>query len=148
MSSIEKTKSIEAVMIIEIIGKPPEHLTETLEDMINQIGAEKGVNIIGTKIRKPVLMKDQKEFYTSFAELEIKVETVLELTLLMFKYMPSHIEILSPQSFQLSNNELNEVLNEIIRRLHGYDEVARVIQAEKVILENKLKDLLGKKDEK
>ena len=37
MSSIEETKNIKAVMIFEIIGKPPEHLNETLDSIINKI---------------------------------------------------------------------------------------------------------------
>ena len=36
MSSIEETKGIQAVMIIEVIGRPPKHLTETLEKIINE----------------------------------------------------------------------------------------------------------------
>ena len=45
-----ETKGIQAVIIIEVIGKPPEHLTETLNEIINKIDAEKGINVTG-KIR-------------------------------------------------------------------------------------------------
>ncbi len=148
MSLTENTSGIKATMIIEIIGRPPEHLTKTLKNMIKEMGKEKGIKITGEKTKDPVLMKDQKDFYTSFAEVEVELETVMDIAKIMFKYMPAHIEILSPERLQISNNDLNEVFNEIARRLHGYDEVARVIQAEKTILENKLRDLLEKKDDK
>ena len=40
----------------------------------------------------------------------------------------------------MSNNDLNDILNELTRRLHGYDEIVRMIQAEKTILETKLRE--------
>ena len=88
----------------------------------------------------PILMKDQKDFYTSFAEIEVEVERILELVILMFKYMPAHIEIIYPETIALQNNDWNDILNELTRRLHGYDEIARVVQTEKEILEKKLRD--------
>ena len=90
-------------------------------------------------------MKDQKNFYTSFAEVEIEVEEIFGLIILMFKYMPAHIEIIYPELIALTNNGWNEVLNELTRRLHGYDEIARVVQAEKLILEKKLREVLEDK---
>lgn len=143
-----ETKGINAVMIIEVIGKPPEHLTETLNKMISQIDEEKGVNVKEKKLNEPVLMKDQKDFYTSFAEIGIEVEEILEIAMLMFKYMPAHIEIISPELIALTNNGWNEILNELARRLHGYDEIARIIQVEKNILEKKLKEGMKEKQTK
>ena len=90
-------------------------------------------------------MKDQKDFYTSFAEIEIEIEKILDLAILMFKYMPAHVEIIQPEIIALQNNDWNDILNELTRRLHGYDEVARIIQTEKVILEKKLRDILEEK---
>jgi len=89
-----ETKGIRAAMIIEIIGKPPEHLTETLDNIIKQIDEEKGVVIKEKKINEPVLMKEQKDFYTGFAEIEVEIEEIVDLAMWMFKYMPAHIEII------------------------------------------------------
>lgn len=140
MSSTD-VKKIRAVMIMEVIGKPPEYLTETLENIYKNIDGEKGVHVVEKRINEPILMKEQKEFYTSFAELEVEVEEILQLASLMLKYMPAHIEIISPELIALTNNGWNDILNETVRRLHGYDEIARIVQTEKIILENKLRDL-------
>jgi len=144
---IEDSKGIRAIMILEVLGRPPEHLTETLEKLAKEIDEEKGVDVKEKKINEPILMKDQKEFYTSFMEIEVEVEEILILAILMFKYMPAHIEIITPELIILSNNGWNDVLNELTRRLHGYDEMARVLQAEKNILEKKLKGNLGNSKE-
>ena len=139
--SSDETKKIRAMLVIEVIGRPPEHLNETLENMIKQIGEEKGVEVKEKKIHEPREMQENKEFFVNFAEVEVEVEEVLYLAVLMFKYMPAHIEIIHPEKILMTNHGFNDILNELTRRLHGYDEVARIIQAEKAILEKKLKEL-------
>ncbi len=149
MSSDEReTRNIRAILIVEVIGRPPEHLTETLNNIISKIDEEKGVDVKEKKLHESVLMKEQKDFYTSFAEVEIEVEEILNLAILMFKYMPANVEILSPELIALTNNGWSDIFSELTRRLHGYDEVARIIQVEKNILEKKLREVLEKKDGK
>ena len=46
----------------------------------------------------------------------------------MFKYMPSHLEIVEPEKFILTNVGFGDILNEITRRLHRYEELVRVMQ--------------------
>jgi hypothetical protein len=133
-------KKIRAMFILEILGKPKEYLTETLEKIIEEIGKEKGIKIIGKKINPPELIKDQDQFYTTFAEVEIEADNILLISILMFKYMPAHIEIVSPQNISLTNSDFEEVLNELTRRLHGYEEIVRIMQNERLILQNKLKE--------
>ncbi len=142
-------KKINTMFILEVIGRPAEHLTETLENLSNQIAEEKGVKIIEKKINEPALMKEQKDFYSSFMEIEIETDNILYLAILLFKYMPAHVEIISPQNLTLSNSGFNDLFNELTRRLHGYEEIARILQTEKMILENQLKTIIeGKKEEK
>jgi hypothetical protein len=114
------------------------------------MGEEKGIKVIEKKIKEPVPMKEQKEFFVSFMEVELEADEILNLAFLMFKYMPSHVEILSPQNLVLSNAGFNDLLNELTRRLHEYEEITRMLQAEKMILENQLKTIVGveKKEEK
>lgn len=145
--SLGNTKNIKVSIIIEIAGRPPEHLTETLEDIIKKIGEEKGVEIINKQINDPVLMKNQKDFYTSFAVVEIEIDDIAILSHIAMNYMPAHIEIIEPELIAFTNNGWNDLFNGILQRLHKYDEVARIMQSEKKILENKLKSLLEKKKE-
>lgn len=143
MNSDRETKGIRIVMILDVIGRPPEHLITSLEEIINEIDKEKGVIVKSKEIKKPRLMKDQKNFYTTFGEIEIEVEELLYLVILLFKYMPAHIEIVSPELIALTNNGWNDILNELARRLHGYDEIARIMQVEKQTLLKKIQELGG-----
>jgi hypothetical protein len=141
MSSDE---NVNAILILDIVGRPPEYLMENLERIAEEMGKEKGVKIISKNIKEPTPLKENKEFYTTFAEIEVETENILYLVILMFKYMPAHVEVLSPERITLANNEWSDILSELTRKLHSYDEVARVIQAERVTLLQKLKELEGK----
>jgi hypothetical protein len=147
MSSDEK-KKIAAVLILEVLGRPPEYLIETLNNILKSIGEEKGVSVIRTDVKEPVEMASQKGFYTNFAEVEVEVEEIVQLASLLFRYMPAHVEIIYPSSFTMSNSGWNDIFNEITRRIHGYEEIVRMAQTEKMILENQLKTILGKDKEK
>ena len=147
MSSHDDTgeKRIRAMLILDIIGRPPQHLVESLEKIIEEMGKEKGVVIKSKEIKEPTVMKDNKEFYTTFSEVEVEVEDILYLAVLMFKYMPAHIEVVSPETIPLSNNGWSDILSELVRRLHSYDEVARILQIEKQELIKKIQELTVEK---
>lgn len=134
-----------ALMVIEILGKPKEYLIETLEKISEEISKEKDVKIVEKTIHEPVEVKDQKEIYSTFMEIEVEVASPLLLARLVFKYMPSHMEILEPEKINMTNNEYGEILSELARKLHQYDEVARIIQMEKKILENQIRKISEEK---
>jgi hypothetical protein len=158
----EKQK-IHALMILEVLGRPKEFLVETLENLVKQMDSEQGVVVKSKNIKEPrkandnpkiageskgeLKIEEQNDFYVSFAEVEIETETLSNLVFLIFKYMPAHIEIFSPELIALTNNVWNGVLNDLILRLHGFDEVVRVMQVEKAVLENKLRGILEQNKE-
>jgi hypothetical protein len=141
-NKLDGTKGIKVTLILEIIGRPPEHLVETLEGIIKQIDAEKGVRVLDKKIREAVLLKDQKDLYSTFAEIDIEVEQISHVAILMFKYMPAHVEIVSPEIIALQNTGWSDIFSELTRRLHNYEELLRIMNAERFIMEKKLKALL------
>ncbi len=145
--SEERTKVIRSTIILEIMGKPQEHLIKTLESIIKNINDEKGVRVISKKINEPLLMKDSKEFYTTFAEVDLEVDDILYLAIVMFKYMPAHIEVVEPELIALTNNGWTDILSELTRRLHGYEEVARILQLQNSKMQKKLSELIPSKKE-
>ena len=130
------------------MGRPPEHLKETLETIAGNIDSEDSVSVKSKSIKEPVIIEGQKDLYTSFAEIEVEIEEVIHLALLMFKYMPANVEILYPELIALTNNSWSEILSEITRRLHAYDDLTKAFQFEKAKLLNEIKDLKGKDNSK
>jgi hypothetical protein len=135
---------IRALLIIEVMGRPPEHLTTALTDIVNRMAAEKDVIIVTKKMNEPIELENQKGLYSNYAEIEVDVKNPMVLSDLMFRYMPAHIEVISPENFYTTNVQYTQILSEITRRLHVYDNIARVLQMEKSIMEKKLAELSPK----
>jgi len=100
---------------------------------------EKGVKIINKKINKSKKVPDS-ELLSSFAEVEIEFDTLQHLFMIIFTYMPSHIEIISPEEIRMRNFEIGSLCNDITRRMLEYDSIAKKMIYEKRILENQLRE--------
>jgi hypothetical protein len=144
-------KKIKALIVIEMLGRPVEHLTEVMNKFIDKIKEEKGVSIANKNIHKPKIVEKDKEnekqtatgeLFTMFSEIELETEHIMDLIRVIFKYMPSHVEIISPEDFSMSNTDFNSILNEIIAMLHNYDSVAKGAIMKNQVLENQLNILL------
>lgn len=139
---------LQVALVFEVIGKPAEHLTTTLNEIIDKIDQLKGIKVIDSKVHDPAPFRDKESFFTNFAEIEIQADNLIALSELMFIYIPSHVEIISPERLNLQNNDVNDLFNGLTNKLHGYDEVTRVLQTEKIILVQKLKELTKNSEKK
>lgn len=157
---------IRALMIVEMIGRPKEHLEETLKEYIKKISSEKGMTLINEKLHEPKKIEHKKdenkeieasknpgalgketkieaELFSTFAEIEFETDDINILMRLILFYMPSHIEILSPDKLEIENFDLNSFFNEIIRKMHEYDGIAKSMVMENKILKEKFQQILS-----
>ncbi len=131
--------SIKALVIFEMLGRPAGYLKETLIKFIDKISQEEGIEIVSKKIHEPKrLEKAQSELFTTFSEVEMNFKNMNNLFKIIFVYMPSHIEIISPEELRIKNFDLNTLANELARRLHQYDEIAKRLNIEREILQRQL----------
>jgi hypothetical protein len=121
-------KGVRAIMIVEIAGRPANHVRESLEAHISQLNKSKVVKIIGVNYSEPKKLETEQEMYTCFAEVEIEAVNFFEAVNLIFDFMPSSFEIIEPQNINLNLNEATTLLNTLSGRLHRYDEIAKVAQ--------------------
>jgi hypothetical protein len=131
-------EKIKARFILEGLGRPPEHLTEFLNDLVGKMDNEKEMKIIDKVLHEPVPVKESKDLYSTFAEIEAEFESVESYLGALFTYMPSNVEIFHPENFKINVNDFNVLSNALIKRLHDYDAIAKQMLAEKDILVNQL----------
>jgi len=132
-------ENIRTVMIFEMLGRPPEHLKQSMEHFIGQVSNEKGVEVLNKNIGEPKkIEKSEQELFTSFAELEINFDNLNSLLKILFVYMPSHIEIVYPQELRMKNTDISTLTNELVRKLHQYDEITKRLTMEVRILQNQI----------
>ena len=146
MSSTEKISTVS--FILEALGRPKEHLVQALEELISKMDKEQKVSVISKKIHEPVVMKNQPELFTTYAEVEVEIEELIYLMGLVFKYMPASIEVISPEKLIVENNNVSELLSELARKLHGYDELARMMQADRAVVLKKIEEWTPKDSKK
>jgi len=126
-------EKISAILVFEMLGRPKEHITQTMQRLIESLEKEQGLKIIKKKFNEAVKFeqKDKQgkvidsELYSTFSEVEMECEDMLYLLAIMFRYMPAHIEIITPNELKLTSVDLASFYNNILTRLHQYDAIAK-----------------------
>jgi len=134
-------EKIHAAFIIEILGRPPEHIKEALTNISTRIGAEKGLKILDQKQHDPVPAKDSKDLFTAFAEFDVEFDTLEDYFGILITYMPAHMELVTPENITLPNSDLNQLTGAIVQRLHHYDAITKRAMVEKDKVLVKLKEV-------
>jgi hypothetical protein len=134
-------EKIFAALTIEVMGKPVEYVNESLRTLVTRMGAEKGVKIVNKAYHEPISVEGSKDLFTTFAEVEMEFDAPSNYFFIIFSYMPSHVEIIRPENFHITNFDLNELSNALVQRLHGYDAVTKNTLMEKELLMKKLKEV-------
>ncbi len=150
----EEKQKIKATIIIEMMGRPVEHLKEVMEKLITeQIGKEKGTKVTGKRDHepkkveskdedgKPISVAEDQTLYTTFSEVDLEADDIFDIIRISFVYMPANIEIVSPTQLNFSNIDLNSLVNGLLAKLHNYDYVAKAALMENQLLGSKLASL-------
>lgn len=121
-----------ARIIIEVVGKPKEHVEESLKIAITRIKEQKNI------ILKEGDLYDAEEkdgLWCTFSELELLFKDINSLVGFCFDYVPSSIEILEPKDLKFDTNELSNLINDFLSKLHQIGVGMKKINAENQILE-------------
>jgi hypothetical protein len=133
--------NLKAKIIIEIMGRPPEHIKEALNTLVIKMGSEKGIKILDKNYHEPEKVEKTDNLWTSFAEVDLEIETLEHFFNMLIIYMPSHVEIYEPDKFKLDAPALNNLSNFVVSKLHKIDGLAKSAINERDILINKLEYL-------
>ncbi len=133
---------VRAILIVEVLGRPAEHVGSVLKGVADAIQKDKKIIFLNRKLYRPKKVKEAKDLFTSFMEIEVLAEGLVKLFDMCFDYMPSSIEIVEPTEVKFNLTQANSIINDLASRLHKYDAVAKELKIEKQILQDKLNELL------
>ncbi len=140
---------IQCRIVLEIVGKPKEHVEKTMKGVIEKVKKEKDMKVLDAHIadvkKRETGAKEEgmiKEMWATFAEVEIIFKDLIKITYFCFEYMPASIEILEPQSLKLKAIGLSEYFNDLQLRLHQVTMVAKQLSSKSMFLEKNLQGLL------
>jgi len=102
-------------IIIEIVGKPKEHIEKALKVVVEKIKGEKDIEVVEEQIFNA---EKQEEMFSTFAELGILFNNLQVLIEFCFDFMPSSIEILDPEKLSFDSNKFAGLVNDLLAKLH------------------------------
>ena len=127
---------IKVRVIIEILGSPKEHVEEIINKVVKKIETEEtDIKLLNGKSYEAT---EVKGLWSTFAELELEFNNLYDLIGFSFDYMPSVIEILEPEKIDIGMGDVNELLNDLLAKLHNYDMVTKNLSAENILLKRQL----------
>jgi len=124
---------LKARFIIEIAGFPKEHIENTMRGVVKKLRNEKKV------LNYKIFEAEQKEkLFSTFAEVEVEIKEFDELVGICLDYLPSSVEILKPDKFNLESKDFENFINDLLGKLHQYDMVVKNLKAQNMLLNKKL----------
>lgn len=128
-------KKIIARVILEVLGSPKEHVEETIKQVIKKLEGEKRVRLIRQITYESEQQKDTK-LWSTFAEVELQAENLKSLMEICFDYMPSSVEIIEPAGMEVDSEDVMDLMNDLLSRLHRYDMVLKNMHAENLVMKH------------
>ena len=122
--------------IIELLGKPKKHISNTLKLIVNSIENRDNIIVVKKKFFEPV--EKEGGLFTTFVELELKMKDLDSIVLFCFENLPASVEILEPASLQADARFLTGFFTDLLTRLHKIDDELKMVKYEKGLLNNKI----------
>lgn len=119
-------------VIIEVLGKPEEHVDNALHIYTDNIKKDKEIIIISEDYSE---IEPQESLFSGFVELEILTKNLMKLVWFCYDYLPSSVEIIEPEKISFKNSEFSNYLNELQIRMHNLGEELKVLRQMNKILE-------------
>ncbi len=137
----EKKDLIRCRAILEVLGKPKEHVEETINLLVEKVKENPSNSVLNEKFAE--IKPEGKTMFSTFVELEIIFKGIIPLTGFCFDFMPSSIEIEKPEKLVLKNRDISNIFNDLQSKLHNVDMVAKTLKAERDFLKRNLNTIIS-----
>ena len=119
--------------IIEVMGKPKEHVEKILGAVVQKAREYRDIEVKNVDKADAEQQKDA-ELWSAFAELEILVNGIPRLFGFCLDFMPSSIEILEPDSFSIQAKDFSDLTVDLLERLNNLTILSQKLRGESTFL--------------
>lgn len=137
----QKKELIRFRAILEVLGKPKEHVETALKLLVEKTKEDPELSVISEKYA-PIEPKE-KTMFSTFVELEIVAKGLAPITGFCLDYMPSSIEIDKPEQLSIKNRDLSNFFNDLQAKLHTVDMIAKTLRVERDFLKRNLSTMIS-----
>ena len=113
--------------IIEVLGKPKEHVESTIKEYTEHIKKDSELVVLNEEFSE---IREQGKLWSQFVELELVVKGTQKLIGFCFEYMPSSIDVIKPENLSMTSTEISSFVNDLQARLHSVDMVVKKLKGE------------------
>ena len=135
--------------VIELMGKPKEHIEQTMKKYVEQIKQEKNLSVLDVDIADAQKFDTNapqegmiEELWPTFADVRLLADNPVTLTSFCLTYMPASIEIIEPAELKINREDISYFFNDLQSRLHQLDMAAKKVKTEVVFLRKNMNKLL------
>lgn len=125
--------------IIEVLGKPKEHIEQALKNYVKQINQDDNFMFL----KEDYVPAEKKgDAFSAFVEIELISKSLAAMIGFCFDYMPSTMEIIKPEELKLKMGELSNLLMDLQARLHKVHMVAKTFKLENDFIKKNMNTLI------
>ncbi len=139
-------KNIVTRITVEVLGSPKEHVEKALKSVIEKLKGDDQIKV--TNIQMFECKEMDNKLWSTFADIEFETKELKKVLGICFDYMPSTVEILDPAGLEVDTNEVADLLNDMLTKLHKYSLVLTKLQTENIYMMKELEKVSGKKTKK
>ncbi len=104
-------------VIFEIVGNPKDYVSEAIVLVMKKIEEGKTIKIISQEIAETIDVGEG--LFGTNCEAQLLVKDLFSLSILVFTFIPSSLEIIEPKKITLKDKELSDLFSDIITQLHN-----------------------------
>ncbi len=119
-------------VIFELVGKPREHVEQTIKAYVENVSTQEGVHLLSQEIDD--VDELEEGVFSTIAETELLVENIEKLTWLAFNFSPASIELLEPEEIALDQRQTTMWLNDMLAKLHEVGMMQKNMQGQQDVL--------------
>lgn len=141
--------------IVEVVGKPKEHVEKAINSIIDSAKEIKGLKVIKADIEEVKSLKEEKlskteekiqkaagELFATFAEIEFSATNLDVVASFCFDFLPSSLEIIEPENMQINLQDVSKLMNDILSKIHNADMTVKRLNFENAALKTNAQLLL------
>jgi hypothetical protein len=132
---------IQAKALLQMMGTPKDHVTDTFSQFIEQIKQDIKFTCTDIFVGETTAV-EESELFSTFAEVSFTAKTEQHLFDFCFTYMPASIEIQEPEIFKLQAPHISGLLTDMLGRIHQADMVAKEANALHTTLSHNLRIMI------
>ena len=136
-------KNIISRITVEVLGSPKDHVEKALQLVIKKLKEEQKIKVL--KVQEFECKQMDNKLWNTFADIEFETKELKKVLEVCYDYMPSTIEILEPAGLEMDTNDVADVFNDFLTKMHKYSMVLKKLQTENIYMMKELEKIKGKK---